>query len=75
MLHKIWREGNAPSSLIINSYSADEDLRVVKSLNRYFEVTEERREGKTQLLLCFKKPYREIELKTPCQDGLKQYWN
>lgn len=33
---------------------------MVKTLNRYLEVTEERREGKAQFLLSFKKAYREI---------------
>ena len=33
---------------------------MAKTHNRYLEVTEERREGKAQLLLSFKEPYREI---------------
>ena len=33
---------------------------MIKTLNRYLEVTKERRKGKTQPLLSFKKPYREI---------------
>lgn len=58
-LHKNWRKDNAPPSLIINSYSADKDLRVIKSLYRYLEVTEERREN-TTFIMSFKKPYKEI---------------
>ena len=60
-LQENWRKGNAPHSLSIYSYRTDEELCVVKTLNRYLKkVTEERRERKTQLLLSLKKPYRDI---------------
>ena len=58
-LHKSWRKGNASPSLTIYSYSADKELCMVKTLTRYVDVTEKSREAKTQLLLSFKKPYRE----------------
>lgn len=57
-LHKSWRKVNALPSVTICSYSADEELCLVKTHRRYLEVTEKRRAGKTRLLLCFKKPYR-----------------
>ena len=58
-LHKRWRKGNASPSLSIYSYSADKELCMVKTLTTYVDVTEKSREAKTELLLSFKKPYRE----------------
>ena len=58
--HKSWRKDNATPWLTIYSHSTDKELCVVKTLNRNLKVTEERWEGKTQLLLSFKKAYRKI---------------
>ena len=60
-LHKSWRKGKPPPSLTLYAYSPDEELCVVRTLVRYLEVTENRLQPcKTQLLVSYVKPYKEI---------------
>ena len=60
-LYKIWRKGNALPSLTVYNDGADERLCVVKTLvNTLSKFTEKRKKEKTQLLLSFKKPNREV---------------
>ena len=59
-LHKNWRKGKPPSSLTVYAYSPDKQLCVVQTLNRYLEMTKDR----TQLLLSYRKPYKEIASST-----------
>ena len=65
-LHKSWRRGNPPPSLDMYAYHADKELCVIHTLDRYLELTKERRKlsKATQLLLSYKKPYKEIGSKT-----------
>ena len=44
----------------MHSSNADEELYVVETLNKYLEITERRREGKTQLSLNFKEIFKAI---------------
>ena len=47
------------------AYSPDKHLRVVQTLNRYLEMTKDRRDpSRTQLLLSYRKPYKEIASST-----------
>ena len=59
-LHKNWRKGKPPPSLTVYTYSPDKQLCVVQTLNRYLEMTKDR----TQLLLSYRKPYKEIASST-----------
>ena len=64
-LHKGWRKGKPPPSLTVYAYSPDKQLCVVHTLNRYLEMTKNRRgPSKTQLLLSYRKPYKEIASST-----------
>ena len=64
-LHKSWRKGKPPPSLTVHSYSPDKQLCVVQTLNRYLEMTKDRRDpSRTQLLLSCRKPYNEIASST-----------
>ena len=64
-LHKSWRKGKPPLSLTVYAYSTDKQLRVVQTPNRYLEMTKDRRDpSRTQLLLSYRKPYKEISSST-----------
>ena len=64
-LHKSWRKGKPPSSITVYAHSPDKQLCVVQTLNRYLEMTKDKRDpSKTQLLLIYRKPYKEIASST-----------
>ena len=64
-LHKSWRKGDPPPSLTVYAYSSDKQLYVVQTLNRYLEMMKDRRDpSKTQLLLRYRKQYKELASST-----------
>ena len=64
-LHKNWRKGKPPPSLTVYAYSRDKQLCVIQTLKRYLEMTRDRREpSRTQLLLSYRKLYKEIASST-----------
>ena len=64
-LHKSWRKGKPLPSLTVYAYSPDKKLCVMQTLNRYLEMTKDRRDpSRTQLLLSYRKPYKEIASST-----------
>ena len=53
------------ASFTVYAYSPDKQLCVVQTLNRYLEMTKDRRDpSRTQLLLSYRKPYKEIASST-----------
>ena len=63
--HKSWRKGKPSPFLTVYAYSPDKQLCVVQTLNRYLEITKDRRDpSRTQLLLSYRKPYKEIASST-----------
>ena len=64
-LHKSWSKGKPRPSLPLYTYSPDKQFCVVQTLNRYLEMTKDRRDpSRTQLLLSYRKPYKEIASST-----------
>ena len=64
-LHKSWRKGKPPPSLTVYAYSSDKQWCVVQIINRYLEMTKSRRDpSRTQLLLSYRKSYKEIASST-----------
>ena len=64
-LHKSWRKGKPPPSLTVYAYSSDKQWYVVQIINRYLEMTKSRRDpSRTQLLLSYRKSYKEIASST-----------
>ena len=64
-LHKSWKKAGFPPSLTVYAYSPDKQLCVVQTLNRFLEMTKDRRDpSRTQLLLSFREPYKEIASST-----------
>ena len=64
-LHKSWMKGKPRPSLTVYAYSPDKQLCVVQTLSRYLEMTKDRRDpSRTQLLLSYRKPYKEISSST-----------
>ena len=60
-LYKSWRKGKPSPSLTVYAYSLAKQLCVVQTLNRYLEMTKDSRDpSRTQLLLSYRKPYKEI---------------
>ena len=58
-LHKTWRK--PPPSLTAHAYSPDKQLFVVQTINRYSEMTKDKRDSsRRQLSLSYRKPYKEI---------------
>ena len=64
-LHESWRKGKPPPCLTVYVYSLDKQLCVVQTLNRYLEMTKDRKDpSRTQLFLSYRKPYKEIASST-----------
>ena len=64
-LHKSRRKGKPPPSLTMYVYSPDKQLCVIQTLNKYLEMMKNRRDpSRTQLLLSYRKPYKEIASST-----------
>ena len=59
-LHKSWRKGKPPPSLTSICFTEDPQLCVIETLDTYLDRTKDRRLGKSQLLLSFQKPYKEV---------------
>ena len=59
-LHKSWRKGKPLLLLTIIGFSEDPQLCVTEILDMSLDRTKDRRFGKSQLLLSFQKPYKEV---------------
>ena len=59
-LHKGWHKDKPCPSLTIIGFPEDSQLCVIETLDMYLDRTKARRLGKSQLLLSFQKPYKEV---------------
>ena len=59
-LYKSWRKGKPPPSFTAIDFAEDPQLYVIETLDTYLDRTKDRRLGKSQLLLSFQKPYKEV---------------
>ena len=59
-LHKGWKAGQQPPSVVFHKFEEDETLCVVSVLNEYIKRSESWRGDKTQLLLSYVAPHREV---------------
>ena len=59
-LDKSWRKGKPPPSLTIIGFPEDPQLCIIETLDTYLDRPKDRKLGKSQLLLSFQKPYKEI---------------
>ena len=72
-LDKSWRKGKPPPSLTIIGFPEDPQLCIIETLDTYLDRSKDRKLGKSQLLLSFQKPYKEVVLVVLSQAGLKRF--
>ena len=63
-LHKGWRVAQQPPSVVFHKFVEDEALCVVSVLNEYIKRSEGWRGDKTQLILSYVAPHREVTSST-----------
>ena len=59
-LRKNWLKDKRPPTLAIIGFPEDPQLCVIETLDTYLHRAKGRRLGKSQLLLSFQKPYKEV---------------
>ena len=59
-LHQSCRKGKPPSSLTITGFPEESQLCVIETLDTHLDRTKDRRLGKSQLLLSFQRPCKEV---------------
>ena len=69
-LHKSQMKGKTPPSLTVYAYTPAKQLCVVQTLNRYLEMTKERRDpSRTKPLLSYRKSYGKTTVETNTFNG------
>ena len=58
--HKSCLKGKPPPSLTNIGFSEDSQLRIIETLDTYLDRKKDRRLGKSQLLLSFQRPHKEV---------------